>query len=101
MDGSTRNDANARLGLRCRPGNLARVIYSTNPALVRRIVQTTALHEDGRWECILIGDAVFGVADDGGSPLLTRDWLFPDSCLEPQSNRSLSWSGSLPESLLL
>lgn len=90
-----------KVGLRCRPGDLARVVYSTNPALVRRIVQTIALYEDGRWECVLVGDAVFGVAEDGGPPLVTRDWLFPDWCLEPQSNRPLSRSSPLPESLLL
>lgn len=71
-------------GLRCKPGDEAKVIFSPNDALVGRTVEVVQLHYDGRWECVLDGGAVIGVADDGLGLLLTRDWLFPDSFLEPK-----------------
>ncbi|AOI60416.1 hypothetical protein WI26_22865 [Burkholderia diffusa] len=70
--------------LRCRPGDVARVVRSPNEALVGRIVEVVRLYRDGRWECELVGAPVIGFADDGAGLILTRDWLFPDCCLEPR-----------------
>lgn len=70
--------------LRCKPGDTAKVIFSPNEALVGRTVEVVQLHCDGRWECVLVGEAVIGLADDGLGLLLTRDWLFQDSFLEPK-----------------
>ncbi|RQT38366.1 hypothetical protein DF036_06795 [Burkholderia contaminans] len=74
----------AKTRLRCRPGDMARIVRSSNRALIGRTVEVARLHRDGRWECVLVGDAVMGLADDGLGLLLTRDWLFPDGCLEPK-----------------
>ncbi|QCP50187.1 hypothetical protein FAZ95_13955 [Trinickia violacea] len=70
-------------GRRCAPGQQARIVYSSNEALKGRVVRVERLHCDGRWECVLVGDPVLGLADDGIGLVLTRDWLFPDSYLEP------------------
>ncbi len=90
----------AKFRLRCRPGDMARVVRSSNRALVGRTVEVGQLHKDGRWECILVGDAIMGMADDGQGLVLTRDWLFPDWCLEPKSverkNCLAAFAKSLP-----
>ncbi|AXK61509.1 hypothetical protein CN645_30385 [Burkholderia sp. IDO3] len=90
-------DANKRL--RCRPGDTARVVDSSNDALIGRTVEVAQLHFDGRWECVLEGGAVIGLADDGMGLLLTRDWLFPDCCLEPKHVRHREPLSALAESL--
>ncbi|KWZ43430.1 hypothetical protein WS72_11535 [Burkholderia savannae] len=87
--------------LRCRPGDLARVINSPNAALVGRTVEVVQLHCDGRWECVLEGGAVIGLADDGLGLLLTRDWLFPDSLLEPRRVRGPATLTAFAESFAL
>lgn len=89
----------AKTRLRCRPGDMARVVQSSNGALVGRIVEVGRLHGDGRWECVLVGDAVMGMADDGLGLLLTRDWLFPDGCLEPRASRGKNYLAAFPKSL--
>lgn len=70
--------------MKCKPGDLARVIRSRNRALVGRVVRVDRPHGDGCWECELVGDPVLGLADDGEGLLLTRDWLFSDPSLEPR-----------------
>lgn len=85
-------------GLRCRAGNEAKVIDSPNEALVGRTVDVVRLHHDGRWECVLQGDAVYGLADDGLGMLLTRDWLFPDKLLEPRRVETETALSTLTES---
>ncbi|RQZ76717.1 hypothetical protein DF052_00250 [Burkholderia glumae] len=86
--------------LRCKPGDRAKIIHSSNEALLGRVVRIECLHNDGRWECVLLGDAVIGLADDGGGLLLTRDWLFPDFCLEPKTIGITVPSESLSESFV-
>ncbi|WP_186200630.1 hypothetical protein [Burkholderia gladioli] len=93
------SDNEQRTALRCKPGDKARVIHSSNDALLGRIVKVERMHGDGRWECVLSGDAVIGLADDGAGLLLTRDWLFPDFCLEPRLIPHCDISQSFPESL--
>ncbi|MEK6290066.1 MAG: hypothetical protein V4793_01545 [Paraburkholderia tropica] len=87
--------------LRCKPGDWAKIIHTSNEALLGRIVKIERLYSDGRWECVLLGDAVIGLADDGEGLLLTRDWLFPDFCLEPKTVHTHPLSNSLPESFAL
>ncbi len=89
----------AKTRLRCRPGDMARVVRSSNGALVGRTVEVGQLHGDGRWECVLVGDAVIGMADDGLGLLLTRDWLFPDGWLQPKSVRRKNSLAAFPKSL--
>ncbi|KVP40868.1 hypothetical protein WJ89_18630 [Burkholderia ubonensis] len=86
--------------LRCKAGDIARVVHSTNMALVDRIVAVVQLYEDGRWECELVGAPVLGLADDGEGLILTRDWLFPDSCLQPRVDTRVAASGAFAEPLL-
>ncbi|WP_186191982.1 hypothetical protein [Burkholderia gladioli] len=69
--------------LRCRPGDLARVVRSKNPALPGRIVVVDRLRQADCWEVTVLGRAVFGVADDDHGPILTNYYLFPDYALEP------------------
>lgn len=89
----------AKTRLRCRPGDVATVVRSPNGALIGRTVEVAQLHGDGRWECVLVGDAVIGIADDGLGLLLTRDWLFPDGCLEPNNVRQKTHLAALAKSL--
>lgn len=69
--------------LRCRPGDLARVVRSKNPALPGRIVVVDRLRQADCWEVTVLGQAVFGVAVDDHGPILTNYYLFPDYALEP------------------
>lgn len=85
--------------LRCRPGDVARVVWSPNEALVGRFVEVVQIHFDGRWECELAGPPVMGLADDGDGLILTCDWLFPDCCLEPQPGYKHTALPALAESL--
>ena len=85
--------------LRCKAGDTARVVRSSNEALIDRIVTVMQLHEDGRWECELVGRPVLGCADDGEGLILTRDWLFPDTCLEPRLISRVAISSAFSEPL--
>ncbi|WP_186010918.1 hypothetical protein [Burkholderia gladioli] len=69
--------------LRCRPGDLARVVRSKNPALPGRIVVVDRLRAADCWEVTVLGEAVFGVAVGDHGPILTNYYLFPDYALEP------------------
>ncbi|RRA01126.1 hypothetical protein [Burkholderia cepacia] len=69
--------------LRCRPGDLARVVRSSNPALVRRIVIVERLHDGECWETTVLGDPVFGVTTCDKRPIVTNDYVFRDSSLLP------------------
>jgi hypothetical protein len=42
--------------LRCRPGDLARVIEAWNPALVGRIVLVGSAHSATEWNVLLLGE---------------------------------------------
>ncbi|AIO24462.1 hypothetical protein CEQ23_22130 [Burkholderia cepacia] len=86
--------------LRCRAGDTARVVHSSNASLIDRIVTVVQMHEDGRWECELIGRSVLGCADDGEGLILTRDWLFSDAYLEPRLDARDATSVPFAEPLL-
>lgn len=68
--------------LRCRPGDLARVVASRNPALVGTIVTIQRLRSDGRWD-VLLENPAFGFTGRMGRPVITRDFSFWDASLEP------------------
>ncbi|RRA01945.1 hypothetical protein DF054_22720 [Burkholderia cepacia] len=85
--------------VKCKPGDLARVVRSRNRALLGRIVRVDQPHGDGRWECELVGDPVLGAADDGKGLILTRDWLFSDASLEPRRSLRRARSIAFAEAL--
>lgn len=69
-------------GLRCRPGDLARIVTSTNPALIGVIVEIEGLRLDGRWD-VLLEKPAFGFTYRGKRPVATREFAFWDASLEP------------------
>lgn len=70
--------------LRCKPGDLARVIHSINPALIDQIVVVEGWREEhGRWAVCLLGRAVLGVTLSAREPTITSRYGFRDSSLEP------------------
>ena len=71
-------------GLRCRPGDLARVIYSCNPSLIGQVVVVEAWHTElGRWRVCLLSGPNFGVGMLTNRPIYTAHYNFKDSSLEP------------------
>lgn len=68
--------------LRCRPGGLAKVVTSKNPALVGTIVTIQRLRFDGRWDVLLEAPA-FGFTGRMKRPVVTREFSFWDASLEP------------------
>lgn len=68
--------------LRCRPGDLARVVTSRNPALVGTIVAIQRLRSDGRWD-VLLEKPAFGFTGRMKRPVVTREFSFWDASLEP------------------
>lgn len=77
-----RDDATQRL--RCRPGDLARVVHSINPALIDQIVVVEKWRQEhGRWAVCLLGGAVLGVTLLAREPIITSRFGFRDSSLEP------------------
>ncbi|WP_186183033.1 hypothetical protein [Burkholderia gladioli] len=71
--------------LRCRPGDLARVIYAKNPALIGRICLVERMHDCsvGRWEVKLLGMPAFGITQNTNCPVVTNDFLCRDVSLLP------------------
>ncbi|WP_148041438.1 MULTISPECIES: hypothetical protein [pseudomallei group] len=78
--------------LRCKPGDLARVIYAKSPLLIGRMVIVEGWNDDGRWNVRLLGDPCFGVAMYTKRPVITCAFAARDSSLEPivPSNLKLS-----------
>jgi hypothetical protein len=68
--------------LRCRPGDLAKVVTSRNPALIGTIVTIQRLRYDGRWD-VLLEKPAFGVTGRMKRPVVTREFSFWDASLEP------------------
>ncbi len=70
--------------LRCRPGDLARVVHSINPALIDQIVVVERWrNEHGRWAVRLLGGVALGVTLSTRQPIITARYGFRDSSLEP------------------
>lgn len=68
--------------LRCRPGDLAKVVTSRNSALIGTIVTIQRLRSDGRWD-VLLEDPAFGFTGIMKRPIVTREFAFWDASLEP------------------
>lgn len=69
---------------RCKPGDLARVVNSINPALIDQIVVIEGWHEEhGRWAVCLLAGAALGVTLSARRPIVTSRYGFRDSSLEP------------------
>lgn len=75
------NDAE-RKRLRCRPGDLARVVTSRNPALIGTIVAIQRMRFDGRWD-VLLEKPTFGFTRRERRPVVTCEFSFWDDSLEP------------------
>lgn len=70
--------------LRCQPGDLAIVIHSINPILIGHIVVVGVHRTDSAmWEVLDMGGEAFGIEADTGCPIVTNNWLFHDSALQP------------------
>ena len=70
-------------GLRCRPGDLAKIVFSTDPLLLGRIVLVEAWGRHGRWDVTLMGEPTFGLEFGTLRPLITNKTSFRDSSLQP------------------
>ncbi|MDN7754074.1 hypothetical protein [Burkholderia gladioli] len=75
--------------LRCKPGDLARVVYSTNPTLLGRTVIVEKWGEHDRWNVTLLGAPAFGLGLRTGRPLVSNKTAFRDSSLVPLRGDSL------------
>lgn len=94
--------------LRCRPGDLARVIYSKLDGLVGRTVfveGSGASLPDGshQWNVTLFGAPVVGVGPLSGRPRVTHKLTFRDSSLlplrgdQPADEESVRRTRSVPQ----
>lgn len=77
--------------LRCRAGDFARVVASTNPALIGGVVLVERLRMDGRWDVTLERPA-FGLTARGRRPVVTQEFTFKDSSLEPIAQANIQFS---------
>lgn len=69
--------------LRCRPGDLARITCSTNRTLINRICIVEYRNDTERWAVTLLGEPAFGLTRRDRRPVVTNDFSFRDSSLEP------------------
>ena len=71
--------------LRCRPGDLARVIHSKNPTLVGRIVVVERIRDisPARLNVTILGEPVFGITMYGKRPVITNLFACRDTSLVP------------------
>lgn len=82
--------------LRCRAGDIARVVASTNPALVGGVVLVERLRVDGRWDVTLERPA-FGLTARGRRPVVTQEFTFKDASLEPIAQANMAFSRLLAD----
>nr|WP_319002016.1 hypothetical protein [Burkholderia contaminans] len=69
--------------LRCRPGDLARVVTAWNPALVGRIVLIKVAHSQAEWVVILLGEPGMTLTKNRKRIVASNCVLAYDSALEP------------------
>jgi hypothetical protein len=74
-------------GRRCKPGDLARITYSTNPLLIGRVVFVEKWGQHDRWDVTLIGAPTFGLEFNTGRPVVGYKTAFRDASLCPISER--------------
>lgn len=77
--------------LRCRPGDLARVIRAWNPALVGRIVLVGAFHSirESEWNVTLLGAPSMTLTKNRKRLRIGNRMLAHDSYLEPLRGEEL------------
>ncbi|HDR8928305.1 TPA: hypothetical protein QDB26_005331 [Burkholderia vietnamiensis] len=87
------------VNLRCRPGDLARVIYSSNPALVGRIVLVECWHDEtnDRWETTVFGAPTLGLTLHTKRPIITTKYVFRDTSLLPLRGDDVDHENEVPE----
>lgn len=71
------------MGLRCKPRDIAQVVYSTNPLLVGRLVFVEGWGAHARWNVTLLGAPAFGREFRTGRLLIGRKTAFRDASLRP------------------
>lgn len=69
--------------LRCRPGDLARVVSAWNPALVGRIVLVGRIHRATEWTITLLGEPGVTLTKNRRRLGIGNNMLADDSQLEP------------------
>lgn len=70
-------------GLRCRPGDLARVVSAWNPALIGRVVLIKAAHSKTEWVVTLLGEPGVTLTKNRKRIAASNCALAYDSALEP------------------
>ncbi|CAG9268965.1 hypothetical protein WK39_03050 [Burkholderia cepacia] len=77
--------------LRCRPGDLARVVHSVIPGVVGRSVLIERFNgERESWDVTILGDPVFGIGFRTKRPMVTNRLYFRDSSLVPLRGEPLA-----------
>lgn len=69
--------------LRCRPGDLARVVSAWNPALVGRIVLVGRIHKSTEWTITLLGEPGITLTKNRRRLGIGNNMLADDTQLEP------------------
>jgi hypothetical protein len=69
--------------LRCRPGDLARVVSAWNPALVGRIVLVVRIHKSTEWAITLLGEPGITLTKNRHRLGIGNNMLADDAQLEP------------------
>ncbi|MGQ7905007.1 hypothetical protein [Burkholderia sp. BC1] len=80
-------------GLRCRPGDLARIKEAWNPALIGRIVLVKAAHSETEWVVTLLGAPGVTLTKDRNRLVACNRGLAYDSALEPIRAVKPDWMG--------
>ncbi|WP_341771845.1 hypothetical protein [Burkholderia ambifaria] len=70
-------------GLRCKPGDLARVVSAWNPALIGRVVLIKAAHSKTEWVVSLLGEPGVTLTKNRKRIAASNCVLAYDSALEP------------------
>ncbi|ACR28681.1 Hypothetical protein bglu_1g15390 [Burkholderia glumae BGR1] len=74
-----------RGGLRCKPGDLARIVEAWNELLIGQIVHVQAGRPGRRWMTLLLGDPALTIREDGRGYVATRRFVAEDVSLVPLS----------------
>lgn len=80
---------------RCKPGDLAWVVHSTNALLIGRLVVVEKWGQNDRWDVTLIGSPSFGLEFGTGRPIIGHKTAFRDSSLLPLAGDDNSHNRSI------
>ncbi|WP_244135879.1 hypothetical protein [Burkholderia vietnamiensis] len=69
--------------LRCRPGDLARILSAWNATLIGRIVFVESQHSDTEWRITLLGEPGMTLSKDNDRLVIVNRMIALDSALEP------------------